>query len=153
MTVVVVQLLSGVWLFATPFTAAHQASLSFTIFQSLLKLMSIESMMPSNHLVLFSSCLQSFLASGSFLMSQLFSSGSQSIGALASASVLPMNIQDWFPLQLTGLISSQSKGSHESSPAPQFKNVNFSALRLIYGPTLTFIHDYWKSHSFDYMAK
>ena len=64
----------------------------------------------SSCVVPFSSCLQSFPPSGSFLMNQLFTSGSQSIGALASASVLPMNIQDWFPLGLTDLISLQSKG-------------------------------------------
>ena len=79
-----------------------------TISWSLLKLMSVESVMPSNHLVPFSSCIQSFPASGSFLMSQLFPSGGQSYGA--SVSVLPMNIQDWFLLELTGLISLQSKG-------------------------------------------
>ena len=131
--VVVAQLLSGVWLFASPFTAARQASLSFTIFQSLLKLMSIESMMQSNHLVLVSSCLQSFLASGSFLMSQLFSSGSQSIGALASASVLSMNIQDWFPLQLTGLISLQSKGLTRIFSSTSLKTTVFqhSALFMV----------------------
>ena len=106
-----VQLLSHVWLFVTPWTEAHQASL-FTISHSLLKLMSIESVIPSSHLpvIPFSSCLHSCPASGSFLMSQLFSSGGQSSGASASAWVLPMNIQDWFPLGLTGLISSQSKG-------------------------------------------
>ena len=108
-----VQSLSHVWLFVTPWTAAHQASLSFTISQKLLKLMSIESVMPSNHLVLcrtFSSCLQSFPASGSFPMCQFFSSGGQSIEPSASASVLPMSIQDWFPLGLIGLISMQSRG-------------------------------------------
>ena len=110
--VVVFQLLSCVQLFGTPWTAARQASLSFTIPQSLLKLMSIESMTPYNHLILclpFSSCPQSFPASGSFLVSQLFESGGQSTGASASASVLPMNVQGWFPLGLTGLISLQSK--------------------------------------------
>ena len=84
-------------LFPTPCTAAHQDSLSFTISQSLLKLMSIESVMPSNYLILchpFSSCLQSFPASGSFQMSQFFTSVGQSIGVSASALVLPMNIQD-----------------------------------------------------------
>ena len=94
-------------------TAARQASLYFTISSSLLKLMSIESVMPSNissSVVPFSSHLQSFPASGSFLMSQLFPSGGQSIGVSASASVLPMNIQDRSPLELTGLISLQSKG-------------------------------------------
>ena len=101
-----VQLLSCGWFFVTPWTAACQASLSITNSQSLLKRMSIEAVMPSNHLILccpFSCCLQSFPASGSFPMSQFFAYGGQSIGA--SASVLPMNRQDWFPLGLTGLIS------------------------------------------------
>ena len=100
-------------LFVTPWTAAHQASLSITNSWSLLKLMSIESVMPSNRLILLhplSSCLQSFPASGSFPMSQLIASGGQSIGASASTPVLPMNIQDWFPLGLAYLISLQSKG-------------------------------------------
>ena len=92
-TFVVVQSLSRVQLFVTPWTAAHQAPLPFTISQSLLKLMSTELVMPSYHLIPFSSCLQSFSASGSFQMSQFFTSGGQSIGASASASVLPMNIQ------------------------------------------------------------
>ena len=96
----------------------------------------------------FSSCLQSFPASGSFLISQLFISGSQSIGA--SASVLPVNIQGWFLLGFTGLISFLSKGLSESSSAPQFKSVKSSALSLLNGPTLTSIQDYWKKHSFDY---
>ena len=110
--VAVVLLLSHVRLFATPWTAAHQASLSITNSQSLLKFMSIESVMPSNHLssvIPFSSRLQSFPASGSFQMSQFFASGGQSIGVSASTSILPMNIQDWFPLGWTGWIS-QSKG-------------------------------------------
>ena len=100
------------WLFATPWTVACQASLSITNSQSLLK-MSIESVMPSNHLIL---CLPLLLlpsifpASGFFPMSQFFVSGGQSTEAPASASVLPMNIQDWFPLRLTGLISLLSKG-------------------------------------------
>jgi len=92
----VVQALSHVQLFATTWIIAHQASLSFTISWSLLKLMSIELVTPSNYLILccpFSSCLQSFLASGYFPMSQFFASSGQSIGASASASVLPMNIQ------------------------------------------------------------
>ena len=90
-----------------------QASCPFTNPQSLLKLMSIELVMPSNHLILyhpFSSCLKSFSASGSFPMSQLFASGGQIIGASASASFLPMCIQDWFPLGLTSLSSWLSKG-------------------------------------------
>ena len=91
--------------------AAYQASLSFTISQSLLRLMSIELVMQSNHLILviLFFCLQSFPASGSFPMSEFFASGGQSIGASASTSVLPMNIQSWFPLGLIGLISLRSK--------------------------------------------
>ena len=96
-------------LFATPCTAARQDSLSFTISQSLLKLMSIESVMPSNYLILyhpFSSCLQSFPASGSFLMSWLFPSGGQHEGF----SMSPSSEYSGFPLGLTGLISFLSKG-------------------------------------------
>ena len=106
------QSLSRVWLFATPWTAAHQASLSIANSQSSLKLMSIELVMPSNHLILCHPLLllQSFPASGSFQMSQLFESGGQSIGVSASTSVLLMNIQDWFPLGCTGWISLQFKG-------------------------------------------
>ena len=107
-----VQLLSHVWLFETSWIAAHQASLSITNSRSLLKLMSIESLMPSNNLILvipFSSCLQSFPASGSFPMNQLFTSDGQSIGASPSASVLPVSIQGWFPLEFTGLISLEFK--------------------------------------------
>ena len=128
-----------------------QASLSFTTSWSLLKFTSIESMMLSNHLILCRPLLllPSIPASRSFLVSHFFSSGGQSIGALAS--VLPMNIQGWFPLGWTGLIL-QSKGlSIESSPTPQFKSINPSVVSLPYGPTLTPVHDYWKNHSFDYM--
>ena len=116
-----------------------QASLSFTVSWSFLKLISIESVMPSSHLILchsFSYCPQSFPASESFSMSRLFTSGGQSIGASASASVLPVNIQDWFPLALTDLISLLSKDSEESSPAPQLESIN-SVLSLLYDPTLT----------------
>ena len=107
-----VQSLSCVWLFVTPWTAARQASLSITNFWSLPKPMSTESMMPStlSSVIPFSSCPQSFPASGSFQRSQFFTSGGQSIGVSASASVLPMNTQDWFPLGWTGWISLQSKG-------------------------------------------
>ena len=106
-----VQSLSHVWLFATPWAAAHQVYLSITNSQSLLKFKSIKSVMPPNHFMLCHRLLllPSFPASGSFPMSQFFASGGQSIGASASASVLPLNIQDWFPLGLTGLISLQSR--------------------------------------------
>ena len=108
-----VQSLSRVRLFVTPWIAAHQASLSITNSQSPPKLMSIESVMPSSHLILccpLLSCPQSLPASGSFSMSQLFASGGQSTGVSASASVLPMKTQDWSPLEWTGWISLQSKG-------------------------------------------
>ena len=104
--------LSRVRLFATPWTAASQASLSIANSWSLLRLMPIELVMPSNHLILCHPLLllQSFPASGSFPMSQYVASGGQSIGVSAWASVLPMNIQDWFPLGWPGWISLLSKG-------------------------------------------
>ena len=104
--------LSNIQLFVTPWTTAYQASLSITNSWSLLKPMSIESMMPSNHLILCCpfSHLQSFPASESFPMSQFFSSGGRSIGISASPSVLPMNMRDWFSLGWTGWISLHSKG-------------------------------------------
>ena len=108
-----VQSLSCVWLFAIPWIAALQASLSITNFWSSPKLMSIESVMPStisSSVVPFFSCPQSFPASGSFQMSQLFTSGGQSIRVSALLSVLPVNTQDWSPLGWTGWISLQSKG-------------------------------------------
>ena len=108
-----VQLLSRVWLFATPWIAARQASLYITNSGSLPKLMSTESVMPSNHLTLcrpLLSQLQSFPASESFPMSQPFASDGRSVGVSALTSVLPMNTQDWSPLEWTGWISLQSKG-------------------------------------------
>ena len=118
--------------------AACQASLSIANSQSLLKFMSIMLVMPSNHLILccpFSSCLQSFPASGSFSMSQFFASGGQKIGVSASASALPMNIQDWSPLG--GLVWSpcNPRNSQESSPKLQFKSINSSVLSFLCGPT------------------
>ena len=108
-----VQSLSRVQLFVTPWTVACQASLSITNAWSLLKRMFIESVVPSNHLIHCHPLLllpSIFPASGSFPKSQFFTSGGQNIGASASASVLPVNIQVWFPLGLTGLISSLYKG-------------------------------------------
>ena len=101
-------LFSRVWIFPTLWTAACQASLTFTIFWSLLKLMSTESVIPSNHLIFCHPLLilpSIFPASKSFPVSWPFTSGGRSIGASASACVLPMNIQGWFPLGLTDLIS------------------------------------------------
>ena len=108
-----VQSLGLVQLFATPWTAAQQVSLTITNSWNLLRLMSTESTMPSNHLILFIpffSCLQSFPASESFLRRQVFASAGQSIGASALASVLAMNIQYYFLLGWTGLVSLLSKG-------------------------------------------
>ena len=102
----------------------------------------------SSFVVPFSSLLQSFPASGSFQRSQFFASGGQSIGVSASASVLPMNTQDWFPLGWMDLLAVQGT-LKESSPTPQFKSINSLVLSFLYSPTLTSIHDYWKNHSFD----
>ena len=129
----VVQSLSHVQRFVTVWTAACQASLFFTGSWSLLRLMSIDLVMPSNHLILcrppFSSCSKSFSASGSF---HLFASGGQSIEASASTSVLPVNIQGWFPFGLTGLFSLPSKelSSVFSSTTIQ-KHLFFSAERSL----------------------
>ena len=94
------------------------------------------------------SCPQSLPASESFPMSQLFTWGGQSIGVSASVSVLPMNTQDWSPLGWTGWISLQLRDSQESSPTPQFKSINSSALSFLHSPTLTSIPDHW-NHSLD----
>ena len=131
--------------------AARQASLSFTISLNLLKLMPIESMMPFNHLILchlFSSCPHSFPASGSFLMSQIFTSGGQSIVVSALASVLPMNTGNWSPLGWTVCISLQSKGLTRVFSNTTVQKHQFFGTQL-YGPVLTPIHDHWKNHSFD----
>ena len=123
-----VQLLSHVQLFATPWTAARQASLSITNSQRLLKLMSIKSVVPSNHLIL---CCPLLLLPSIFRSSRVFSSESilcirwPSTGVSASASVLLMNIQDLFLVECPGWISLQSMGhSQNSSPTPQFKYIH-----------------------------
>ena len=137
--------LSCVQFFATLWTVACQASLSFTISQSLLRYI-IELVVLLNHFIL--CCPLLFFAfnfspvSGSFQMSWLFSSGGQSIGASASSSFFPMNVQGWFPLELTGLIL-QSKGLSKVFSSTTIQSINSSALSLLYSPTLTSIHDYW----------
>ena len=105
----------------------------------------------SSSFIPFSSCLQPFPASGSFPVSQFFASGIQCIGVSASASVLPMNIQDWFPLGCTGLISLQSNGLSRvfSNTTVQKDQVFGTWSNFLYSPTLTSIYDYWKHHSFD----
>ena len=148
----VVQSLNRVWLFVTPWTEAHQASpvlhhLSEFAQAHVHWVSDVIHPSISSSVTPFSSCPQSFPASGTFPMSWKFTSGGQSIGA--SASVLPVNIQGWLPLGLTGLISLKSQGSQESYPASQFERINALALSLFDCPTLTSVHDYWKKHSID----
>ena len=100
-------------------------------------------------IVPFSSCFQSFPASGSFQMSQLFASGGQSIRVSASTSVLPMNTQDWSPLAWTGWISLQSKGLSRVFSNTTVQKHQFFSASFLYSPTLTSIHDHWKNHSLD----
>ena len=146
-----VQSLSRVRLFVTPWTAAHQASLSITNSRSLLTLMSIESVMPSNHLIL---CHHLLLLPSVFPSIRVFSN--ESVLRIRwlkywSFSINPSNEYsglisfriDWFDLW-------SPRDSQESSPAPQFKSISSLVLSLLYGPALTSIHDYWKNHSFDY---
>ena len=142
-----VQSFSHVWLFVIPWTIAHQASLSITNSWILLKLMSIKSVMPSDHLILCRPLLlrpSIFPGITVFPMSQFFTSGGQSIGNSASASVLPMNIQDWFPLGFTGWISLLSKRFSRVFSNITVQSINSSVLSILYGPTLTSIHYYWK---------
>ena len=105
----------------------------------------------SSSVVPFSSRLQSFPASGSFPMSQLFTSGGQSTGFSALASFLPKNTQDWSAFEWTGWISCCPRYSQESSPTPQFKSINSSALSFLYSPTLISIHDYRENHNFGFL--
>ena len=152
MYLVLVQSLSCVPFFATPCSAAQQASLSFTVSQSLLKFMSIESVMLSNHVIL---CRPLFLLPSVFSSIRVFSS------ELAfhirwpkywSFSISPSN-------EYSGLISFRIdwidllavQGTLKSSAASQFRSINSSALSPPYAPTLTSLYDYWKNHSFDYM--
>ena len=147
-----VQSLSCVWLFATPWTAACQASLSCHQFPELTQThvhWVSDAIQPSHPLSSPSPpAFKSFPASESFPASQFFASGGQSIGVSASTSVLPMNVQDWFPLGWTGWSPCSPRDSQESSVTPQFKRINSSMLSFLHSPTLTSIHDYWKNHSF-----
>ena len=148
-----VQSLSCVWLFVTPWTVACQASLSISTSRSLLKLMSIKSVMPSNHLIL---CHPLLLPLSIFPSIRLFSN--ESVLRIRwpkywsfSFSISPSN-------EYSGLISFRMDWLYllavqgtlqESYPAPQFKSISSSMLSFLYGPTLTSIHDYWKNCSFD----
>ena len=146
-----VQSLSCVRFFETPWTAARQASLSITISRSHSDSHSLSQWCHpaiSSSVIPLSSCLQSFPGSGSFPMSQLFTSGGQRTGASASASVLPMNIQDWFSFGWTCWISLQSKGLSRVFNTTVQKH-QFFCTQLSFNPTLTSIHDYWKNQSFN----
>ena len=139
---------SCVWLSATPWTAAHQASLSLPapgICPSSCPLNWWCHPSISSSITLFSSCLQFFPASGSFPVSQFFASGGQSTGASASASVLPKSIQGWFPLRLTGLIFLSKELSRVFSSTTVWKHQFFGALSSSLS-NCTSIHDYWKDH-------
>ena len=139
------------WLFVPSWTAACSfpcLSLSPRICSNSYSLSRWCYLTISSSAMYFSFCLQSFPASGSSPISRLFTSGSQSIGASASTSVLPMNIQSWVPLGLTCLISLQSKGLSRAFSSTVRKH-QFLVLSLLY-PTLTSVYDYWK-YSFDLM--
>ena len=147
-------MLSSVHLFATPWTSAHQAPLSFVISWSLLKLKSVELVMPSNHLILCCPLLlPSIFPSLGVFSNELalcirwpkYWSFSFNISPSIEYSGLISFRIDWFDLLAV------QKDSQESFPIPQFKSINSSALSLLYGPTLTSIHDYWENHRLDYM--
>ena len=143
--------LSHVWLFVTPWTAARQAPLSSTVSWNSLKFMFIESVMLSNRLIFsatFSSCLQSFPASGSFPVSRLFTSGGQSIRA--SASDLSTNIRGWFPLRLTGLISLLSKGLLRVFSSTTIQKYQYFGTQPSLWSNSHIRRWLWKNHSFDY---
>ena len=136
---------SCVQLFATPWTAAYQASLCFTVSQSCSNSCPLSwwcHPIISSSAARLSSCPQSFLTWWSFPVSRCFALGGQSIRASASASVFPMKIQDWFPLGWTGWISLLSKGLSRVFPALQFKSISSLALSLPYCQAFTSTHDY-----------
>ena len=145
--------LSHVWLFVTPWTAACQASLSITNSQSLLKLMSITSVMPSNHLIL---CRSFLLPPSIFPSIRVFSN--ESVLHIRKPKCWSFGFSISPSNEYSGLISFRMdwldilcspRNSQESSPTPQFKSINSSALSSLYSPTFTSIHDHWKNHSFD----
>ena len=149
---VVVQSLSPVQLFATPLTAASQAScpsLSPGVCSNSCPLTSWYYLTISSSAALFSFYLQSFPASGPFSLGQLFASSGQSIGSFRFSISPSVNIQGWFPLGLTGLISLQSKGLWGVFFSTTIWRHQFFSTQLLYGPTLTSVHDSWKNYSFD----
>ena len=145
-----VQSLSCVWLFVTPWTAACQASLSITNSQSLLKLISIESVMPSNHLILSSPSPPAFSLSQHQGFFQWISSSHDSPEYWCfSFSINPSNAySELISFRISWLDFPKVQGTQEYSPTPQFKSINSSVLSFLYSPTLTSIHNSWKNHSF-----
>ena len=145
-----VQSLRHVWLFATPWIATCQASLSISNSRSLLIFMSIESMMPSNHLIL---CHPLHLQHSILLSIRVFSKESILIIRWLELQLQHQFFQWLFRTDLlqNGLVESpcSPRDFQESSPTPRFKSINSLVLSLLYGPTLTSIHDYWKNYSFD----
>ena len=147
-----VQLLSRVQFFVTPWTAADQASLSITNSRSLPKLMPIESVMPSSHVIL---CHPLLLLPPIPPSIRVFSNESTlcmrwpKYWSFRSASVLSMNTQEWSPLGWTGWISLQSQGLSRVFSNTTVQNINFSALSFLHHTTLTSIHDHWRNHSID----
>ena len=143
---------SCVQLFATPWITAHQAFLSITNSRSSRRLTSIESGIPSSHLIL---CRPLLLLPPIPPSIRVFSSestliwGGQSTGVSALASFLPKKSQGWSPSEWTGWNPCSPRDSQESSPTPQFKSINFSALSLLHSPILTSILDHRKNHSLD----
>ena len=147
--IIAVQSLSCVRLSATLWIAAHHAPLSSTVSWSLFKFMSIELMMVSNHLILCWPLLWPSIFPRIRVFSNELARHIRWPNTGASASVLPMNIQGWFPLGLTGLISMQSKELSRVFSSTIVQSINSLALSFLQSPALTSIHDYWKNHSFD----
>ena len=148
-----VQSLSRVWLFETPWTHELQhtrlpcPSPTLRVHPNWCPVSRWCHPTITSSVVPFSSHLQSCPASGAFEISQSFTSGGQRIGVSASASVFPMNTQDWSPLGWTGWISLQPQGLSRVFSNNTVQNINFSVLSSLYSPTITSIHDYWKNHS------
>ena len=149
-----VQLLSPLRLFVTPWITAHQASLSLTNSWSLHKLMSIESVMPSNHLIL---CHPLLLLPSIFPRIRVFSN--ESVLCIRQPNYWSLSVSISPSKEYSGLISIRMdwlnllavQGTLESSPTPQFKSINSLVFSSLYSPTLTSIHECWKNHSFDQM--
>ena len=150
----VLLLLSCFWHFAIPWTEAHQASLSFTVSQEFAQthVSWVGAIIQPSHPLSSPSPPAFTLSQRQDLFqwtSQLFASGGQSTGVSASASVLLMNIQGWFPLGLTGLIPLLSKGLSRVFSSTTVQRHQFFGLSLFYCPALTSVHDYWRNHSLD----